>query len=283
MGLAAIAFTAAALASASAWHGALASCGVRTGRAAVAARYAVGSLVSAVTPAPTGAALRIGLVSRLLPPGRGPLTVVGAVGIVALVRGVLNAGLFLAATASASPVLALPGLVLLLGAAACALLVVRRSAGGRLAELADAAAGLARSPQDTSIVAGWVALALGARVVAVALVAAALGVGSPLTAAMFVVPALALAAQVPLLPGNIGISSAAVTLVLRGRHVALAPALSAGIAVHAVETLASLAFGAAGLLALARPQLRRRVAFAAAVPAALVLAAFLGFWAGDLG
>lgn len=282
LGLAAAAFVAAALASASAWYSALSACGFQAERTSLTARYAVGSLVSSFTPAPTGGAVRIALVSRLLPADGSPLTVAGGCGAIAIVRGFLNAVLFLVAAAVASRGLAVPGLILLVSAGTATWLFARLRMGGRFAQLAQVATALARCPRSALIVIGWVAIGIAGRVAAVALTAAAVGVESPLPAAMIAVPALAVATLVPLLPGNLGITSAAVTLVLRERQVPLAPALSTGIAVHAVETLAGIAFGAGGLIVLAGPGLRRRLAYSAALPAAVLLAAAVGLWAGDL-
>lgn len=80
-------------------------------------------------------------------------------------------------------------------------------------------------------------------------------------AALLIVPTLDLAGQMPLTPGNIGVTSGAVAMALQAHGVGLTQALGAGIAFHAVETAAGLVFGLAGTLLLARfptPAVRRR-------------------------
>ena len=80
---------------------------------------------------------------------------------------------------------------------------------------------------------------------------------------MLVVPALEMAAFLPLTPGNIGVSSAAVAFALRTQGVDGDVALSVGIAFNAVETLTSLAFGAGSGLYLASGTslIRRRLEY----------------------
>ncbi len=90
-----------------------------------------------------------------------------------------------------------------------------------------------------------------------------------------------LARLLPITPGNVGLTSAAVALALHGRGVPMESAVAAGIALHAVETVVGLAFGAAGALSLApglsawssrmRLGLRLGRALAGAAPAALLI------------
>ena len=104
-----------------------------------------------------------------------------------------------------------------------------------------------------------------------AAVAAALGVERPLLAALVVVPAVELAAVMPVTPGNAGVASAAVALVLGAHGVAADTALAAGIAFGAVETLSALAVGAGATLVLSAPLTRPaiRVALASTAAAAV--------------
>ena len=95
-------------------------------------------------------------------------------------------------------------------------------------------------------------MAAVARVLAAATIATSLGVQWSFGTGLIITAALDLAATVPLTPGGVGIASGAVTLALQTRGVSLATAIAAGLAFHAVETLAGLAFGAAGVLGLAR-------------------------------
>ena len=85
---------------------------------------------------------------------------------------------------------------------------------------------------------------------------AALGIDNPLRAALVIVPAVELAAILPVTPGNVGIASAAVALALGSQGVESKVALSAGIAFGAVELLTGMVIGAAGALALAGPWVR---------------------------
>jgi hypothetical protein len=128
----------------------------------------------------------------------------------------------------------------------------------------------------------WVVASTAARVGAAACCCAALGVAHPIAAGLVIVPALEVATLVPLLPANLGVTSAAVTLALQHHHVALTAALSSGIALHAVETLAGVSFGVVGTLAVARPPVSRRIAVAVSMALALVGAA-VGVWTlGDV-
>ena len=121
---------------------------------------------------------------------------------------------------------------------------------------------------------------LTAAVLASACVGAALGVPHALGAALVIVPAIQLARMLPITPGNVGITSAAVAIALHGRGVPMESAMAAGIALHAVETIVGVTLGAAGALSLApgltsratrlRPHLGRVLAGAA--PLALLLA-----------
>ena len=277
LALAAVAFLAAAVAAAAAWLAALRACGVAVSMREVAPRYAVGSLANSLAPAPAGEVVRIALVSRLLESRSRSLTATGVCATVALVRATAIAAVFAATTGASWRTAAT--IVAVLACAACVAVVGRRRRG-RVAHLVDAAAGLARSPRRAAEVILWVVASTGARILAAALSVAALGVAHPWSAALVIVPALEVAAQIPLTPANLGVTSAAVTLALRHRHVALVPALSSGIALHAVETLAGVGFGLAGVAALSGSRTRKRIAGAVALAAG---AGILGVWVADLG
>jgi hypothetical protein len=80
-----------------------------------------------------------------------------------------------------------------------------------------------------------------------------------LRAALAIVPALELAALLPLTPANAGAASAAISVVLHTRGVPLADAVPASIVLHGVETVAAILFGAGSalLLLVSRESARR--------------------------
>ena len=120
----------------------------------------------------------------------------------------------------------------------------------------------------------WLVVSTAAKVLAAACAGAALGLHHPLAAALVIVPALELAALFPVTPGNIGLTSAAVTIALRGQGVPLAAALGTGIALHAVETFVGLACGGACALSFApRPSPRVVWVLGGAAAAALLAGA----------
>ena len=284
LGAAALGFLASAVSSACAWRTALLACGVRAPVQSVAARYAVGGLASTFSPAPAGEAVRVALISRLVTAGGGAFTAAGIWAIVGGVRATLTALLFVGATLTL-PTGALPAL-LLFGAALIAgttvFLLRDQLRTSWIAKLADAAKGLARAPRLAALLSACVAAGIGARVLAAGCCAAALGVGHPWAAGFIIVAALEVATMIPLTPGNIGVTTAAVALALQHRHVSVAPAVATGIALHAVETLVGITMGVAGVLAIGSPKLRRRIAVAALVPGLAALAGLLGIWVVDL-
>jgi hypothetical protein len=99
-----------------------------------------------------------------------------------------------------------------------------------------------------------------AKVAAVATVLTALNVPSPMRAALAVVPALELAALLPLTPANIGLASAAAAVALHTRGLATPEAVQAGIVLHVVETAAGIAYGTVSAV-LCLVWLRRRTLF----------------------
>jgi hypothetical protein len=146
----------------------------------------------------------------------------------------------------------------------------------RIEQLLAAFRSLAASPRDLAIVAGWTLAAAAAKVAAATAVVAAMGIDSPLRAALVLVPAVELAAFLPITPGNIGLASAAVALALGSQGVESRTALSAGIAFSAVELLTGMAVGIAGVLALAGPWVRPYVRVAAVGAAASLAAIAFG-------
>jgi len=85
-----------------------------------------------------------------------------------------------------------------------------------------------------------------------ACVAAAFDVPRPLLSAVAIVAAIELAATLPLTPGNVGLSSAAVAFVLAAQGMPGDIALAAGLALALVETATSLAVGLCGVAYLTR-------------------------------
>ncbi len=248
--LAAAAFAGSLVASACSWGSALTRCGGTTSPADATARYCTGSLVNALAPARAGTAVRFALFSRVLH-GEGRLWTVGGV---ATSLGAVRA-LWLAvvlALGSASGVLPRwPIAALLLGVLVAGLVAWRARStrpGRRFAHVLDAFRVLGRCPRAAARLVGWVGLAMALRISAAAGIAAAFGIDQPLVAALIVIPALDLAGILPLTPGNIGVSSAAVAFALKAHGAASDVAVSAGIAFGAVETLTTLALGCGSLL-----------------------------------
>jgi len=272
-------FTLALVCSAFAWRSAFCLCGASISRVEAGARYGVGSLVNSLLPGNMGGAFRIVLFSRAL---RGDDRLWVASGIPAAVgaaRAALLAVLVLAAAGSG----ALPAwTALVLAAAGCAAAAAcvwgrhRAPRPGRLAHLFEAFRALGRSPGGAVRILGWLAGSIAARVLAVAAVAASLGVATPVSAAFVIVPALAVTTMVALSPAGIGVTSGAVALVLHQRGVDMTTAVAAGLALNAVETAAGLATGIASSLVLAfpAPVARRRTLVLVAACAFLIAAAF---------
>ena len=275
-------FLGASLCSASAWHRGLAACGSRLGRWQVARRYAAGSLANTLAPANAGEVVRVALLSRAMGTDGATFTVVGVSAIVGIVRGGLVLTLFTVTAASrVSPLWIVGGAlgVVLLGAVGVVL--ARARFAGKVRHVLDGVRGLAAHPAAALDLAAWVAAGIGAMVLASACVGAALGVPHPVAAALVIVPAIELAKRLPITPGNIGLTSAAVAIALQSRGVPLESAVAAGITLHAVETVVGLCWGAAGTLSLTpalsrpgrlawlRPRMRR--ALPGAAPTALLV------------
>lgn len=279
--LAAACFLGSLVGTAGAWRSAIGLVGGRVGWLDAGARYGIGSLVNSFAPARLGDVARLTLFSRVVE-GDGRLWQAGgSLGVVGAARALVLALLVVAgAAAGALPLWPVLVLLALTGAAALAAAKTRhRTAGSRLAHLLDAFGSLGREPGHGLRITGWIALATAARLGAAASIAAALGVRSPLLAALIVVPALDLSGLMPLTPGNIGLTSGAVAMALRAHGVGVTTALTTGIAFHGVETAAGIAFGLASALFLApfsSDATRRRTVLAVGTAACVVLAGAFG-------
>jgi uncharacterized membrane protein YbhN (UPF0104 family) len=282
MWVAAAAFAAAICAFGCAWRAGLHACGAEVDAADAAARYAAGSLVNAFVPAGAGGAVRIALFARTLPgideaearhgdarsfatTGTRLWTAGGIAAAVAAAKAVVLAVLVALAALEGFPLWPV-GVLAAVGAAAAGLAFAtrRHALRGRVAHVLDAFRALGRAPTDAARLLGWMTVAMSTRVLAAAAVAAALGVASPVRAALVAVPALALASVVQLTPGNVGVASGAVAIALHLQGVDVATALAVGIAFHALETAVSIVVGSAALLYLTRaPRWSLRVATAA--------------------
>jgi uncharacterized membrane protein YbhN (UPF0104 family) len=211
------------------WQQAIVRAGGRLGRIDACARYGVGSLLNSIAPAHLGDIARTALLLEALPAG-GRRRIVRCFGAVQGVRIAALAGLVLAAwlPAGLAPLAVLPALLAL---------YLLSCQARRLLALS--------------------LLAPAAKVAAVTAVLSGLGICSPLRAAFAVVPALELAALLPLTPGNIGLASAAAAMALHGHGLTMSEAIPAAIVLHAVETAAGMCYGT-GSAALCLVRLRKR-------------------------
>jgi uncharacterized membrane protein YbhN (UPF0104 family) len=270
-------------ATAAAWRAGIGTLGGSIGRVDASARYAVGSLVNGIAPSGAGGAVRIGLYSRALPERDRVLTATGIAAAIGVARTPALGALVVAAAAlGAFPLWPVLGLAALLAAAVAIAWWSRRwTSHARVAHVLDAFRALAQAPQAAARLAGCVTVAMAARVVAAAAVAASLGVDGSLAAGLVMVPALSLAAALPTTPGNVGVSSGAVAVALTLAGVGFGDALAVGLAFHALETVTSLAAGAGGLLVVARPRLRLPVPVRyASTGAGIALVGVLGLLVG---
>lgn len=279
--LAAGGFAASLVLSGAAWRAALRSLGAEIGFCDAAARYGLGSLVNAVAPAKLGTAVRFALFAQPLH-GEGRLWTAGGIGTAIGAAHTFWLAILVAIAAWAGVVPAWPLAILsgVLVAAAAAVYVARHSRPARkVAHLLDAFRVLGSSPRRAALLLTVIGGATLARVAAAAALASAFGLPRPLALAVLVVPAVEMAAFLPLTPGNIGVSSAAVAFALHSQGVDGNLALSVGMAFNAVETLTSLAFGAGSGLYLASGTslLRRRLATVAAATGCIGLASAFGW------
>jgi len=267
-----IGFAVSVLAAAGSWRCAIGLCGGRLAPTDACARYGAGSLVNTFVPFRAGDAVRIGLFARALPNRERFWTMGGAFAALgaarAVVLGVLVVAGALAGVVPLWPLLVAAGLAAI---GVTAALVARRSG----AHLLDAFRELARDRTAAMRLIGWIALSTGGRLAAATAVAAALGIRHPLAAAVVIVPALDVASLLPVTPGNVGVTSAAVAMALQAHGASFTNGLAAGIAFHAVETAVGVMFGVASLVWLApypSPGARRVALLAGAASWALGIA-----------
>lgn len=275
-------FLAALVFTSLAWRLAFRQCGAEISRSQALARFGIGSLVNSVSPARLGDAARIALFSRSLEGPDRLWTSGGVYAAISAIKVVMLGGIVVAASASQSipiwPIVAL-GAVAAILAVSLAVFKRRLPFARHALHLLDAFRVLARSPRASALLVFWILAATLARIAATSAMVAALGIPSPLAAALVIVPALDLAGLVPLTPGNIGVTSAAIAAALQSRGVNFTDAVSAGLAFHAVEAIVSLGFGLGGALLLTQfrsPRLRRLTLTFAGSAAILSCAAFLG-------
>jgi uncharacterized membrane protein YbhN (UPF0104 family) len=208
-------------------------------------RYGVGSLANTLLPARAGDAVRVGLFARAVPGGT--LAVVGAVAVAGTARWLAVTPLGVAGTIDSN----LPPLALLAGGAVALPLPLAFALARRSTRAARIVAPLrAARRADLGTVCCWVGCIVVARVVAATIVAHAFGIPQPLAAALLVVPALELAGIVPLTPANLGVAGGAAALAFHAHGVEMRTALAAGLALHTVETVTSVAIGAASAVRL---------------------------------
>ncbi len=278
---AAAGFGLAFVASVAAWRAALVACGGRISLQEVAARIGVGCLVNTLAPAKLGDAVKVALCAKAIEGPDRIWTTGGVYAGIGAAHALALAALVVAASATGAaplwPVFVLCGAVAVVGAVA--LSPARWRDHHRIAHLLGGFAALARSPRAAAAVIGWTTVASLARVAAAAAAAAALGLPSPLLAALVILPAMDLASTIPLTPGNVGVGSGAAALALQSRGIGVGDAIGVGIAIQALQTVIAVTAGTAGALYLAQPSgaARRWTARGAvALGVSLALAAVVG-------
>jgi uncharacterized membrane protein YbhN (UPF0104 family) len=277
-------FAASLFCSAAAWRSALGVCGARIGPLDATARYSVGSLVNSLLPGHAGGATRLALFSRSMASGGRVWRTSGIAASIAAARAIVLVVLVSAASASGAlplwPVFILAGIAA--GGAIAAIAARGHPGTGRKSQLLEAFGAFGRSPRRAARLLGWVAGSMAARLGAVAAIATALGVHTPLAAALVIVPALALAGTIQFVPANLGVTTGVVALALHSRGVAVPSALASGLALQTLETAASVAVGLTGAAFLAFPSpTGRRWTFAVTGAGACVLSAAFGAMAFD--
>jgi uncharacterized membrane protein YbhN (UPF0104 family) len=246
--LAGVGFLVSVGSAAASWRSALGLCGGHLSLGDACARYGAGALVNTFVPFRAGDAVRIGLFARLLPTEKPLWTTGGVFAAVAAARAVVL-GLLVLAGAAAGLVPLWP---LLVAAALVAIGVGAALAARRTpAHLLDAFRELGRDRSAAARLVGWIALSTAGRLASATAVAAALGISRPLAAALVIVPALDVASLLPVTPGNVGVTSAAVAMALQAHGASFTNGLAAGIAFHAIETAVGLMVGLASVLWLA--------------------------------
>jgi uncharacterized membrane protein YbhN (UPF0104 family) len=278
--LAGLGFATSLICSAAAWNVGLRVCGGRSTTTDVAARYATGSLVNSVTPAHVGGAVRIGLLARTLPGSDAVLRTCGIGAAVAAARALVLAVLVLGAAAVGRvPLWPAPIVVLVVLAA----LAVGTRLSTHVAGRVGAALQLFRSPRAGVGIGGWIACSFAARLGATVAIVAALGIPRPLTVAVVLLAAVALAGLLPLTPGNFGAGAGAAVLALHGTGVGGGVALALGMTFQAVETCTAFVLGVGGTAVLAAPGTPvRRLSLATVGLACMAIAALVGVVSVDL-
>jgi glycosyltransferase 2 family protein len=279
--LAGVCFVSSLLGTAGAWRSAISLVGGRMGWLDACARYGFGSLINTFAPARLGDVARLALFSRALDSDERVWQAGGSFVVIGVARALMLALAIVAGSiAGALPLWPVLVLMALTAVAVLAAITTRnRTARTHVAHFLDALRVLGREPRRGARIAGWVALATMARIGAAASIGAAIGIRSPVMAALLVVPALDLSGAMPLTPGNVGLTSGAVAIALRAHGVGLTTALTTGIAFHAVETVAGVAFGLASVLYLApfsSTIARRRTTLAVGAAGCVVLVGAFG-------
>jgi uncharacterized membrane protein YbhN (UPF0104 family) len=278
--LAGASFAGSLAAAGMAWRVGLATCGSRVERSDAVARYCIGSAVNALTPARLGGAVRIGLFARTLEREGALWTSSGLAAAIGAARAVWLLGLLVVAIAAnvLAPWIAAVVVGAIVVAGSLVFASRRLRSRRRLAHALDAFRQLGSSPRALASLIGWMGVATAARVGSAGFAAWSLGIDHPFTAALLVVPVVDFAATLPLTPGNAGVSSAAVAFALKAHGAGASVALSAGIALAGVETLAALVAGSAAALVLFAPNgvPQRRIALAGAGMALLALGGAFG-------
>jgi uncharacterized membrane protein YbhN (UPF0104 family) len=233
VGASALLHVAMLVASALCWRRAFGACGAAVGRRDACVRYGVGTFLNAVTPARAGGAVRIGLFAKGLGgEGTAQRSAVALLGI-----GVVRAAAVTLLVATA----ALVGM-------APRWLVVAPLAVGISAAVAHRRSGAVRAhlrAGDCAALFGWAALATCCRYASICAALVAVGVRSPVTAAVAGLVGLELSALIPLTPGLAGVGGAAVAVAIAAHGVPSATAIAGGVAFYVAEGGAGVAFGVA--------------------------------------
>lgn len=218
-------------ASALCWRRAFRACGGFVGAADACMRYGVGTFLNAVTPARAGGAVRIGLFARSL---RGEHTVQRSAVALLGIGSVRGAAVTILVASAA------------VGGVAPSWFVAAPFVLGAAALLAHRRIGLVRAHlrrEDCRALFAWAAVAAACRCATIAATLVAVGVHSPVTAAVFGLVGLELSALIPLAPGLAGVGGAAVAVALTAHGVPSATALAGGVSFYVAEAAAGIAFG----------------------------------------
>jgi uncharacterized membrane protein YbhN (UPF0104 family) len=219
------------IASSLCWRRAFGVCGGRVGLADACVRYGVGTFLNAVTPARAGGAVRIGLFARSLDGERAVRRSAVALASIGAMRGLAT--------------------TLLVAGAALAGLAPRWLAAAPIVLLAAAAATRNRfqplrqrlSAREAAGLFCWAGLAATCRCTSIGAALFAVGVSSPVTAAVVGLVGLELSSLVPLAPGLAGVGGAAVAVAIAAHGVPSATAFAGGLAFSVAEGAAGVAFG----------------------------------------